>query len=431
MKILWLSNKILSHADVRGTGTWLNAMARGLLESGGIELGNISEGPVGTMMRSGVGNLTQWTVPHLSWPATATGVPGRTHAERIVRAIESFQPDLIHVWGTEGYWGLISARMQPGVTALLEMQGLKLAIARVYAGGLSLREQIACIGVKEIVRGTSIFSTKHRYERWGKIEREIIRAHRHIAVQTEWVSAQVKAINSGAQLHSTTCLLREAFTRAQPWTYTGRHVVFCSASYAAPFKGLHSAVRAVAELKRTLPDIELRIAGAHRFSGVRRDGYVAWVWREIERLGLKNHVTWLGALSAGEIVDQMRNSSAMLIPTYIENCCLAMQEAMYIGIPVIATYAGGLPSLARNEVSALFFPPGDEIICAGQLERAITDRITAESLSYNSRAVARVRNAPKRAVANQLELYRSIIQKNGEGTNEVSEGVDRLSLMHQ
>jgi glycosyltransferase involved in cell wall biosynthesis len=417
MKILWLSNKVISERDVRGTGTWLTAMARGVLESGEAELCNISEGPVRELTRSNGGALTQWIVPHAE-PSELTGLPPKTVTSRIVEVIDAFAPDIIHIWGTEGYWGLITARLAPGRAALLEIQGLKSAIARVYDGGLSTVQKIACVGVKELGRGRSIFAIQHRYRRWTRFEREIIAGHRNILAPTDWAEAQVRAVNPGCAIYRGDCVLREPFYRSAPWAYTGAPVLFCSASYSAPFKGIHVAVRAAALLKRTRGDIQLRIAGLHQRFGLRRDGYIAWVCREIARLGLEKNVVWLGPLKAEDIVREMAMASAMLVPTYIENCCTAMQEAMLAGIPVIASYAGGLPSLARDEESALFFPAGDEVHCARQCERVMADRELAERLSEKSRAIGCRRNAPDTVVARQLDIYRTIIRNHKwtEGT---------------
>jgi hypothetical protein len=66
-------------------------------------------------------------------------------------------------------------------------------------------------------------------------------------------------------------------------------------------------------------------------------------------------------------------------------------------------------SLARDEESALFFSPGDEVMCAYQVERLLTDQSLAERISDKARAVALIRNDPKMIIANQLEIYRQVI----------------------
>jgi glycosyltransferase involved in cell wall biosynthesis len=142
---------------------------------------------------------------------------------------------------------------------------------------------------------------------------------------------------------------------------------------------------------------------------LRLDGYTAWLNRLALKLGIDSNIEWLGPLDACAIMNELISADAMLLPSYVENCSTTMQEAMMVGTPVVAAYTGGLSSLARDEVSALFFPAGDEALCASRLERVFTDRNLADSLSTNARNVAKLRNDPEKVTARQLEIYRQVI----------------------
>ena len=168
MRILWLSNGILSDNDCGSTGTWLGALAQELAGSGELELGNITHGDVQKLTRQDYRSIRQWLVP-AGRQLDHFGLPPRETIQPLIENINAFSPDLIHVWGTERYWGLLPARKYVGAPALLEMQGLKGAIAQVFNGGLSLREQLACIGPKELVRRSSIFQNTHDFEVLGAI----------------------------------------------------------------------------------------------------------------------------------------------------------------------------------------------------------------------------------------------------------------------
>jgi L-malate glycosyltransferase len=76
---------------------------------------------------------------------------------------------------------------------------------------------------------------------------------------------------------------------------------------------------------------------------------------------------------------------------------------------VVAAYAGGIPSLAKDEESCLFFPPGDETLCASQLARLLSEQDLASRLSRESRKIAAIRNDRPRIVGRQLEIYRQIL----------------------
>lgn len=91
-----------------------------------------------------------------------------------------------------------------------------------------------------------------------------------------------------------------------------------------------------------------------------------------------------------------------------------MQEALYLGVPTVSAYAGGVPALARAEEAALYYSPGDEAMCAYQVERLLTDQDLAIRLARNARAVAVERNNADEIVLKQLDIYRQVI-KGGTG----------------
>jgi len=408
IKVIWLCNCQLSDLETGGTGSWLGAMARGLLNSGSIELGIVASGPVRQVTRCDYRQVKQWLIPERT-QLGRNGLPPTLLVQNIVTAVKEFSPDLVHVWGTESFWGLLITRGLLSYPALLEMQGLKGQIAKVFYGGLTLQEQFRCIGIKELLKCRTMRSDVQDYACWGLREEEIIRGLRFVDVQSSWVASHVKTINPYARLFSVDLALRGPFYNVNRWQLPARATVFCMAAYSSPFKGLHLAIRAISLLKRRIPDIRLRIAGAHNQVGIRQSGYMRWIHRMILKLGLTESIDWLGPLNVDQIVVELKNAGAMVIPTFIENCCTTMQEAMAIGTPVVVSYVGGIPSLGMDEVSCLFFPPGDETICACQLERVLIDQTLALRLSKESRKIALLRNDRQRIIQRQLDIYHQIL----------------------
>lgn len=404
ISVLWLSNKILSQHDTGATGTWLDATAQGLLASGQVELGNITLGDVARFTQQDAGRLHQWILP-VRLIQNHNGLPPESAVNDIVRAVEEFAPEVVQVWGTENFWGLLTARQQIKHPALLEMQGLRGAIARVFNGGLTWREQLACIGLKEIIRRSTIFQSRRRFRQWEPVENEILRGHRFITAQSLWLESQIRAVNATCQIFRNDFSLRAPFHAAAPWQPTKSPRLFCSAAYPSPFKGVHVAIRALAIVKAHYPAVQLRIAGAFQRPGLRQEGYVAWLNREAKRLGVENNLCWLGSIGANEIAQELQQCAAVLLPTFIEGYCLALAEAMLVGAPSVVSFVGGASVLAENEETALFFPAGDVAMCAYQIERILNEPALAERLSRQAREIALVRNDQARIIRRQTEIY--------------------------
>ncbi len=408
MKVLWFSNIILSESDPRSTGTWLFPMAKSLSDSGEIDLFNIAQSDVSKITWQECGSIKQLIVPAMS-NITKRGLPKSPVIDDIITIVNDLAPDIIHVWGTEGYWGLLTARKLQVFASLLEIQGLKGVYSRVYSGGLTLGEQMMCIGLKEIVRKSMIHQGRKQFSQWGKYENEIIRGHRFISTQSEWTRAWIRSINPECNILNTQRPLRDAFYTAEPWQAKREQVLFTSVPYPVPYKGLHVIIRAVKIVKKRFPNIRLRIAGALQKKGLRRDTYIKWVNKEVKHHGLESNIDWLGPLSAPEIAEELRQCAVYIMPSFIETYCLAFAEAMMLGVPSVVTYTGGTSYLARDEESALFFYPGDEAVCAFQVERILTDRNLAQKLSRKSREIAVVRNDKNNIVKQQLINYQQIL----------------------
>ncbi len=405
MRILWLSNKVLTDNDSGSTGTWLDAMAQALVRSRAVELGNISQGKDA---RRDYGSIRQWIIP--SKNVGRNGLPPNSIVRDIIQITEEFSPDLIHVWGTEGFWGLLTSRGLIRVPALLETQGLKWTIARVFEGGLTLREQIQCTRFKEIVKGTSIYNWKRKFYKWGKFEQEMILGHKFITTQSQWLYAQIKPLLSSPIIFSNDFMLRKPFYSATPWNSSSNNIIFCVAAYAFPFKGLHIAIRAIAMLKRYFPDIQLHIAGAIQKKWIRQDGYVLWLNRLIKDLNLTDNVYWLGPISDNEIILELQKCSLLLLPGFVEGYSLALAEGMYLGVPSVTSYAGGMQSLAKDEETTLFFTPGAVEMCAHQIERLLKDRLLSEQIGKRAREIALIRNDPEKILNKQIDIYMQVLE---------------------
>ncbi|MDP4238366.1 MAG: glycosyltransferase family 4 protein [Bacteroidota bacterium] len=413
-KILWFSLYPFREENMRSTGTWLGSMIQALLETDEVELYNVAFGNVEEPTRKDCKKVSQWIIPHEK--INKKGLPSRKTINYIKKLEAEISPDLIHIWGTESYWGMLAAQKILSAPVLLDMQGIIVACAKVYYGGLTNKELIECIGLKEILLPIRhLYFRKRGFEKKGIHERYIIQNTPFISVQSEWVKTYIEHENPVCKIFPTGIMLRKEFYEAQPWTIENREnpVIFTSSSGSVSYKGLHVLFRAIAVLKQKFPTIQLRIAGIIQYAkyGYIRDGYSAWLLKEAKRLDIVDSIVWLGGLNAEEIVDQFHAASAVVIPSYVESYCLVLAEAMIVGVPTAVSYAGAMPELARHNESALYFPVGDYMSCACQIEKLLFNKALAEKLSKQAREEGLNRNNANKVVKRQLEIYNEVIDQ--------------------
>lgn len=412
-KILWLCNRPVEEARDRRDGTWFTSMARALDESGEIRLSVVAQARVKGITRCDFEGIAQQVVPFE--PLGRNGFPSGRTVDAIRRAADEIRPDLIHVWGTENYWGLLTARGLLKAPALLEIQGLKYLCADVYYGELSLAEFILHIGPLEVLRPrSSLILGKTRFKRWGEFEKEMISKHKYISTQSNFVRKHIRILHQDCITYDTGLMLREEFYNAHPWLPQNAYnsdspAIFASSSGSVPYKGLHVLVKAVAILKKKYPKIILNIAGDIVKKGIRKNCYARLLQAKARRSGIFDNIHFLGPLDADGIIQQFYESSAVVMPSFIETYSLALAEAMYLGVPAVVSYAGAMPELARDGESALFFPVGDASACAMQIDRILNDPGVAGRLSQNARETGLTRNDPQSVLRKQIEIYNAII----------------------
>lgn len=405
-KILWLSNFRFSKSKSNGSGTWIEAMGFGMLSHKEYEIYNITIGSADSPTKEVVNGITQWTIPIKELVRrNLISLPSAAVIDFIVRTVNDISPDLIHVWGSERFWGLLTARKILNYPALLEMQGIPSAMTPYLAGCLTEKEIASCNGIKEMLRPElSIKAQQEQYKSSEKLEREIWAGHKFIDYQSDWVKAYILPWVESAKLYKTRMLLRRDFVESIPWEYKpGNHVVFTTCGWSAN-KGLHTLVRACGLLKRIFPDITLRIAG-HFQSGIRRNGYTKWVMKEIERQQI--NAIYLDALCPNEIIQEMHKAAVFVNPSFIESYSISLAEGMAVGCPCVASYTGAMPEVGGD--ACLYFPIGDIGLCAERIRHVFDCGERISDLSRRSRLRSMDMHNIGAGISRQCEIYDDVL----------------------
>ena len=403
-KVVWLSNFKFSDSASSGSGGWIESMGKCFVADGEYEICNITLGPSASVSRHDACGIRQWIVPvnpTIKKPMCA--LPPPTIVDGLKRVVDEVSPDLIHVWGTERFWGLLTARKILDCPALLEMQGVTSAMTPYMTGCLTRQETRACFGLKEVLRPwLSLEWQQRRFAASKVVEEEIIAGHRFIDYQSEWVKAYIAPYVSGARTFKTRMMLRADYLESTPWRYrNANHVVFSSCGWAAN-KGLHVLARACLMLKKKYPDIQLRIAGAIG-KGIRESGYERWIRKEMQG---KIDLVALGSLTSPQMIKEMRSAAVFVNPSLVESYSLSLAEAMAVGCPCIASYAGAMPEVGGS--GCLYFPIADSGVLAQRIEHVFESGFGIEAMTMVARTKSLADHNMYTAVKRQKEIYAEI-----------------------
>jgi len=171
------------------------------------------------------------------------------------------------------------------------------------------------------------------------------------------------------------------FERFQVSDYEKRElpVRILSVGTLCPRKDQLSLVRSLADLRDL--NFELHILGDESTDVL----YSRKVRDEAQVGGIGERTFFHGHLCVEEL-HRMYNESHILANLSLwEGYGIAVAEALWAGLPVIAADAGAVPELVEDGVQGFLIPPGDTVFCSGRLRELIADDVTRKRMSDNAR----------------------------------------------
>ena len=147
-------------------------------------------------------------------------------------------------------------------------------------------------------------------------------------------------------------------------------------------KGVKHLIRAMQEVRRTMPSPRLVIAG---------DGPLR---SSLEQLARDSDVpaTFLGVQTPAQVIELMRHATVLCGPSIAdtrgnaEGLPITFLEAQSCGLPVIASTSGGTGEGIVHGETGLLFTPGDERALATHLRALLQDQALRRSMSIAARA---------------------------------------------
>ena len=138
-----------------------------------------------------------------------------------------------------------------------------------------------------------------------------------------------------------------------------KYVVFIGAM-TNPRKGSFEAIQAFRSARLQYPNLHLILIGIWD-SRLSYAGQAKIATRILEKLAKANHVTVTGWVNNVDKYALLTGADMLVSPTYYEAFGIAITEAFYNKLPVIATNIGGCRYVIRNKVDGLLIKNSDDI----------------------------------------------------------------------
>ena len=352
--------------------------------------------------------------------------------DRFRAIIGDFKPDILHVFGTEFPHCLaaVKAFNNPERT-LVGIQGVCSEIAKVYMADIPKQVQEART-FRDKYKNDSLIQQQEKYVLRGENEIKLIKLAGHITGRTDFDKEVTERINPDATYHKMNETMRSTFYK-DAWrsVNTVPHSIFLSQG-DYPLKGMHFMLMAMPEILKEFPDTKLYVAGNSIIGRIKRktvtipdeqkkasgksryplairiSAYGKYLKKLIRKYRLGSKVIMLGKLSAEQMKEQLLKSNVFVCPSILENSPNSLAEAMLLGVPVVASDAGGIPSMFEKNVDGLMFEAGNPEELAKAIIQIFREPVIAAVYGDNAKKRALLVHDGNTNFERLLEIYKEI-----------------------
>lgn len=390
MKILWIVNMVLPDLGIElgvqtsASGSWMEDLSQKVAESKDIQLAVAAIGG-DTFQDITIGKIRYFLIP-------GNGKTMMFYNHGLVKywqqIYENFPPDIVHLHGTEYSHGVSFLRTYPKVKSVVSIQGIISRIKDVDLEGFSIFALLCYRTFKENVKLNGMIEN-HFLNRYRiRFEHEILKRVQYANVVNFWDMSVVKSINPDLRCIQIDYNLRDCFYSSPKWDIGSmkRYTIFTNPG-GVPIKGLHNLLKALQIVKSECPEVKLLVPGMVVNKEGRLvvvNGYAKYIKSLIRDLDLKDNIEFLGRLDAAQMVDQMLRAHVVVIPSAIEGTSLMLREAMFLGVPAIASFRGGMSDFVRDKESGYLYDYPEYPCLAYRILDVFNNDETAAKFSANA-----------------------------------------------
>ena len=413
MRILWLCNMVPGRVlGDHGRGLWMDHVLDGLLRCG------ITMHVLGRSSKASAG------VPEdgLSYLAFEEKVAYRYYPalEQVFRReLEKFQPDVVHIWGTEfGHTlAMMKACQSLGMLdrTVISIQGLCAFVPRHHNEGFP-DGIIHRYSIRDLIRRDNLAQQANSYAKRGKLELEALAMARHVIGRTEWDRACTQQVSPDAQYHFCNETMRENFYSGS-WNYDSccKYRIFAP-NWLDPSKGFHYLLEAFPEILRSYPDATIWVTGKSCYPDTWKDrirlrAHHKYLIHLIDKHGLKDKIYFTGSLSADEMKQAFLNSNVYVLPSSIENSPNTVCESMLLGVPCVSAAVGGLMHMLRHGEEGFLYQSTAPYMLSYYVKRVFAMGKEAEKLGLAAQKHARKTHDSENNLNMLIAIYKTIIGK--------------------
>lgn len=417
MRVLWFTNTTSLAAealnDKGNIGGWIAALEA--------EVAKVDEIELGVAFHYGISEKKQFSIGRTKYFSFPYPILSKGHKKGIIsrwkhkiepisivkyylEVVDQFKPDIIHIFGTELAYGLIIEKVK--IPVIIWIQGNLSVYEKKWFSGLSNCTILRHSSIKNLIYGYGTWHLYFLFKKRVKREKEMMLNCSYIIGRTDWDRRISLILSPNSKYFHCDDLLRSDFYTSKRWLNNiHTRMILHSTLSSLNYKGIETILETALLLKKSnLLDFEWHVAGLNG-----NEELIQIIEKYYGHKFTDYGIIFNGNLNSERLIEMLLETDCFVHPSHIENSPNSVCEAMLLGVPVIATYAGGTSNLITNGIEGLLIQDGDPYSFAGAILELYKDNDLKTKISFNAEAKAREKHNRNKVLRDLLKIYDTVL----------------------
>ena len=316
--------------------------------------------------------------------------------------VNKVNPDIIHIHGTEGPFGLVLAHLV--IPTVVSIQGNISVLELKFFSGISRINIAKNSSLKKWLTFETNLNYFKRFKKQSIREKKIFKLSKNIIGRTYWDRRITRILSPHSTYFHNDEILKDIFygnvwnsklsDTLHLYTTTGSNI----------YKGVETLLYCAHLLDLNNVKFSWKVAG------IKADDNIIKIASKSIKKPLSKNIKFLGIASDQIIKASILDCNIYIAISHIENSPNSLCEALILGTPCIATNAGGTSKFIEDGKDGILIQDGDPFAMAGAILELRENYDTAITCGSTAREKA-LRRHDKITIANDLlNIYKAILK---------------------
>lgn len=171
-------------------------------------------------------------------------------------------------------------------------------------------------------------------------------------------------------------------------------------AHVNPWKNQNGLIEALDPLRKEL-DFDLVFIGT-------ADAQDAYAERFLSMVEQRDWCSHAGSLERKDLLGELSSATAVVLPSFEDNCPMVVLEAAAACVPMAASAIGGIPDLIEDEKTGLLFDPREPQSIARAVRKILTSGSTARAMAQAAGVKCLERSSCRTVALRHAGIYREV-----------------------